>query len=848
MPAASASTSSAVTAPSANPVVERLSVHAPGDRVFRNILSAGLLRAGSATPRPTRLDAAACTLARTLIAEDRNALALAFPRGRGTHPALLGLTLALWRHALPHVCGSVLVSTARGELSKTLRELRLDGSEFEELIVGRLVTENVPNTGGLDFQGNPRPPRKRPAMRPLDRGPRKRLSQDCGYLLFARPNTLPPVELNIITSMVVDTVGTAGPKLFARPDGEPDSWTRTWELNVAARRNQLWLGELEDPDFLRFCEQHSIPLVQFDWHLINALTAPDYQGLGRLTSAPLVSRARQRPAVAVRRVEDAERDYYAREAYMLLAKLKQRGGKTEEPEVIRTAYKLLGLLCRLPCTTQAYEMAAGGPYAESVERLWNSVDIANSSAFRGRKWVDAYKRYWDPIRSALRKLVRLGGDEDTCGKYEALIERIGEAQAQGEKLRVVCQTNAERAALKATLVDFDVDQDVVTVHSFGARFDYGGAADVVTLLFGPPPPWRSSILVSGEAGRVEVLCYPHEVARLRRRVSEAERDHIAENLAALSELRIGTASCPAVAETGGRVDDLPSYAVGAEDEPEDEFADQVPSPQSDLWQELIAQYGDELPDGGDLGDVDDAGPAVVTPYDGISRLVRFTDAPPVFFRADAIVDVLLDEPENDDESLTAAVPVEELEAGMTIAFLPGGHRSILDELLAAYDERLSLEAKMFEPMWRRALAGAIANHGVEGVAELTGRGTAAVHSWVRGRNVPQHDWRFKKLLEASGDEEAIRAQKPLWRYLTATRGPHRHIGKLNRWAIMEAASEERATTRLRELETYVGRDLEDLYDQVEPVTVMSVSGPVPVPLSHCGRYLPDDDPYLRSCS
>ena len=155
---------------------------------------------------------------------------------------------------------------------------------------------------------------------------------------------------------------------------------------------------------------------------------------------------------------------------------------------------------------------------------------------------------------------------------------------------------------------------------------------------------------------------------------------------------------------------------------------------------------------------------------------------------------------------------------------------------------------MFEPLWERALAAAVNREGIEGLATLTGRGPDAVRSWLMGRNIPQQDWRFKKVLEASGDAEALRAQQPLWQYLTATRGPHRHIGKLNRLAIAEAAGDDRNQERLCELERYVGRDLEDLYDQVEPVTVMSLSAPSPVPLAHCGRYLPDDDPYLRSCS
>ena len=103
------------------------------------------------------------------------------------------------------------------------------------------------------------------------------------------------------------------------------------------------------------------------------------------------------------------------------------------------------------------------------------------------------------------------------------------------------------------------------------------------------------------------------------------------------------------------------------------------------------------------------------------------------------------------------------------------------------------------------------------------------------------------MLEASGDPEALRAQQPLWQYLTATRGPHRQIGQLNRLAIAEAARDDRNQQHLRELERYIGADLEDLYDQVEPVTVMSVSAPVAVPLRTAAGICPTTTQYLRSC-
>jgi hypothetical protein len=814
-------------------VAERLMVYARHDPVLRDALRPGYLRLGIGKVFPSGLDEAACMVARSLIVDEVRSVAVAFPRGRGPQAAMLGLYLSLWRHALPaQLCGSVLVSTAQSEMSTQLRDMLFDGAKFEQLTPGRLV-------GGTA------------TVRPLDRSPRRRgISQADGFLLFARPNTLGCVAEKVIWVMVVDTAGTAGPPPFARADADPDSWTRTWESNTAAERKQLWIGEVGDGDFTRFCHDHDIPLVSFDWPLTEQLAPrPADIGVGSLTSARLAERAHRRPLVSYRIVEDSDRDLLAREVYTLLSNFRRLGNAEHEaPSVVATAWKLCGLLCRLPCSRQAYDATTGSArFAETVERMWTTVDNTRPSAFVGRRWKDAFNRYWNPIRSALRKLIRLQEDENTCSKYVALVDRVGEAQARGERLRIVCQTNAERSAVKTVLRDFDVDKDEVSVHSFGARFAHGPQSKSVTVLMGPPPPWRSSVLVTGEEGHVEVLCYPHELARLRARVHEAERSHEAENNAALNTLQFGT-PCVAFsdAEQLGELTQLPGYEGRPGEESEDERSYDVPAAESTLWEKLVAGYGQELPDADTSDDLDETTAEVLSkPYNGMARLVSFTDAAPVFFRSDAKVDVLQDD---DDEDVAVAVPVGELHEGMTIAFLPGGQRSLLEQVLAVYDERLFLEAKMFAPLWQRALLAAVANVGIDGLAALTERTTAAVRSWVNGKNTPQQDWRLKRVLEASGDEEVLRAQQPLWDYLTATRGPHRKIGRLNRQAIAEVAREDREQPHLHELERYVGRDLEDLYDQVELVTVLSVSSPVAVPLSRCGRPLPEDDPYLRSCS
>ena len=493
--------------------------------MLRDVLGAKHVRIDGERILPSGLDVGMCSVARCLLGDGVDSVAIALPRGRGPHPALLGLYLALWRLAVRgRMSGSVVVSTGRGEMSKLAREFSFDDTAFKELTPGRLVTENVPNTGGVGMDGHVRPPRKRPAIRPLDRKPRHGISQADGYLLFARPNSLPAVAQNVVWAMVVDTVGTAGPSPWAQDAAEPDSWTRTLTLNRESGRKQLWIGELGDPGFVRFCSENRLPLFTFDWPLIGQLAELGV-GSGPMTSGGIVVRSQKRPHVGHRIVNDDERDYLARETYLLLRELRKRGGTSDEPAVVRTAYKLCGLLSRLPCTQQAYDAATGGGFAVTVEQMWNQVDNARASAFIGAKWKEGFNRYWDPLRSNLRKLIKLQQDANTCSKYVALIERLGDAQQANECVRVICQTNAERNAVKATLAEYGVAEETATVHSFGTRFPHGSKRRTVMLLTSPPPPWHASILASGEEGRVEVLCFPHEVARLEARVAEVERDH-----------------------------------------------------------------------------------------------------------------------------------------------------------------------------------------------------------------------------------------------------------------------------------------------------------------------------------
>lgn len=261
-----------------------------------------------------------------------------------------------------------------------------------------------------------------------------------------------------------------------------------------------------------------------------------------------------------------------------------------------------------------------------------------------------------------------------------------------------------------------------------------------------------------------------------------------------------------------------------------------------MWAKLVTLYGQELRDEADTGAEEEPGVVDLRPYGGTARLLRFSDAPPVLFRDDAPVDVLA----NEDEEATLQLMPADVRAGMVVAFLPGGGRSVLDELLSLYDIQLDVEQRMFLPLWKQAIRTATEKTGVDGLANALGRSKFAVWDWLAGRTTPREEWRLKRILEISGCEEAIRAQAPIWTFLSTLRGQHRRIGRLNNLAIAEALRDDPNPIHLRELERKVGHRLNDIYDHIERVTVTSVSEPVAVPLAACGRPLSDDDPFITS--
>ena len=421
----------------------------------------------------------------------------------------------------------------------------------------------------------------------------------------------------------------------------------------------------------------------------------------------------------------------------------------------------------------------------------------------------------------------------------------------------VCQTRAERDALRDALLDgglltqTDLDSERVTVAAYSQRADHGPAAKSVTLLCSPPPPAKAALYLSGEAGQVEVLCYPFEVGRLRSALRRVTREYAgdAHNTAALGALALagpGNGRRPPeppdpadvlVQLSGyGRREDRPDAPPDAEPK--------LPDADAGFWETAPALYDTELA----LDDGDErAGEPGAASAAGRARLVSFLDGPPMFLAEDADCTVVVTPEHGGDEPDVMTLHPGELEPGMRIALLPGSERGgLLAELMAAWDEGIALVRARYEPMYDRALDAAVHRHGLDGVAAAVRLTSAAVRQWRDGRAWPGSAPALRRLLELSGDEEALRNQALIQDYFSRVRGAHRYIGRVLNDAVGETVLHERGRDSIPKLEALVGRDLTDLFDATSVLTVQRVSEPRDVPAGVCGSFLDPDDPYLKA--
>jgi hypothetical protein len=827
--------------PPRDPLVERLRGLINSDRVFNHALPKvrSIDALGGQRLDPAGVDAVACLLARVLSSGSCDRLAFALPRGGGPLAALVGLYLALSRKAMALSArwdghpgtgtGSVSIATMRPELRQLVRRLTFDGADMNELIEpARLVSrKEISSTGRV---------RRRVAAVPLRGGARVGLSQRDSFLLFHRLLTMPPVPEGVIQMMVIDTAGTT-----------VTAWEQTFERNRAARRTQLWIGELGQSDFERFCTERSIPLVRFDWHLL-AASANLREGKGPLASTGLDARARAREPISWRLVSDEEREEEFAKVYASLRAMRD-GGRTDMPDVLRIPYRLTGLLSRLACSLEVYERVAGpNPYAVNARALMAQCEQVTQAAFIGSNWKHVFDDYWPVVMAALRNLIRCAEDSRRYAKDEALVDRAITAMDAGRQVRVLCQTRAEGLATRETLDGFGLGlQQGVRVASYADRIPWGGEYSLLTLLLAPPPPWHGAMLLSGERGSVEVLCYAHEVGRLHSAVRAVTLDFVgAQHNAAVADGLQLPSSSALLAAPGHGMDVLlvkaDSYGPRTGPPPDDETDLTRPGGDVSCWEELVGLYGQDLPLGRvgveTDGDVDAA-------YPGQARLVHFTDAQPVFFRDDGPITVYVAGAPASGPSIISLLPGE-LTAGMTVLFLPGAQRNdLVGTLTEAWDEQLQMEQRMFEPLFREALDGAVKKVGIEQLARACGHRSETVQKWVSGQNWPQKPEKFQVILDLAEMPHVSRAAAPIWRYFERVRGAHRYIGRLLNEAVEETVVAETNRDTLDKLSRLVGRDLEDIFDQLVTVTVKSVEAPRPVPLAACGQFLDPDDPYIH---
>jgi len=830
------------TAAEPHSVVERIATYVDHDPVLASYFDAGWMWLRNARVRPSGPDRVACAIARSVVAQPGASVALALPRGTGPLPVLLGLYLSLWRKVpaagYGRMVGSVAVSTRRGRLRDLARGLRFDGSNLIDAIpLASLVGEPV--TGQRKV---------RAAALALDRRSRRGISQNDSFLLFQHRDVTPPVAYNVISAMVVDTVGAS-----------EASCEVTWERNAAAKRRQVWVGELGNADFEMFCSSRDIPLVRLNWELLPAAVRRWGTGASELASCGLAERALALPPATALVVRHEETEYWLREHAALLNEMRGRARLAEAPELFTLARVAGALLARIAYPLEHYEQAAGrlSYGVHTVKWLCDRIQQASASPFRGR-WKPAYNTYWPGVKACLQQLVKLLADPEVNAKWWALQGRLMSAVDAGEHVTVLCQTRAERLAVIDALgredgmLDADAVSEFVTVRAFAQREAHGDDADATTLLLGPPPERHAAVYLAGERGRVEVLCYAHEVRRLRGRLEAAwlSFNDSAPNHDALDRLRLGAR--PEFTGAAALPDELLVQAPGYEErapftEPADEPFVAPPDPEDEFWERALELRISELPDEpphdpSDDGERDSCGEGEA----GRAVLVSFDAAPPMYLREGADVTVVVTGADGQPD--VDSRPAGELGNGDLVALLPGSERgNLLAELMAAWDRQMARVRQRYLPMYRRALDAALESYGFDGVAERVGLTDGAVYAWARGASYPSKG-PLKRLLECSGDEQAIANQAVIQHYFAKSRGAHRHIGRVLNDAVgdtvLHGSAGGDAVAKLQEL---VGVDLTDLFDNVHVLRVSAVSPPRDgIPGGVCGSFLDPDDPYLKS--
>ena len=807
--------------------VERLHARVAHDHILDEMTNGRKLAIGPTRLTPSGVDLVACALACSIFRGDDGVVGLALPRGQHGLAAIVGAYLARVGEGRGRP-GSVSVLTRSPSLREAAASLRVPKRRFGEGV-------SVCKLGTLSSGARVRPA----AVSYANSRDRRGISQADHHLLFQLPHVAPPIAYNVISIAVVDAASSSR-----------DSWEQTSERNRRARRRQVWIGELGDADFASFCDEQRIPVFRFDWETIAACATLFGCGGGPLTSGGLCAAAGGPLGPAFQVCNQARFNEELRGLHWRLAEIRRRAKPEpgeEKPAPLRAAEQLASLFGRIAFPVDTFDAATAFAWGvRSSANLLQRVENAPSAPFRGR-WKEGYNSHWGAVKGAARALRAIATEE--CPKWWAVCCRVEEARTAGEGLRIVCQTQADQAALAEALVAEGVLApsalgEWLEIVTFAQRDEQGGDDDRATLYLAPPPPWRASVYLTGERGRAEVLVYPTQVWQLRSafaRTWESATDHAA-NAAVLSLLGF-----PGV-EVGARLApppplvELEQVALDETRTTEDDYTDAAGHEHvRALLEEMVLLYGEEV-DGEEAVQRERAARAVEGTV--AVRRLRFREGPTLIVGADDLLDVVWTAG-GKGAAKVLEKPVADIQPGQRVLVLPGSKRgSLLQEYMASWDRRLGPIRFVYQNRWQRALEAAAATVGRAGLASQLGVTEGTVDGWLdpqRGAMWPQQRRWMREILRLSNDPEAWENRAPIIRYIERTRGTHRHIGRLLNRAVTEVITggDKRWT---RQLERLVGRTLEDELAAARLLTVGEVGPPEELPYRLIGLFIDPDDP------
>ncbi len=664
------------------------------------------------------------------------------------------------------------------------------------------------------------------------------ISQADRELLIHLPSYQPRLAPNVISASVVDAVSC----------GE-DSWYALRAWAVDSGRSQVYVGELGDPAFARFCATNDIPLWRWDY---GTLAAEDLDGAGSAAMSSLLQRARSGPPeIGYRICDDGEAEQHVRELEQRFASMYERSDGQPAPDVVVTARRLFYLLARLPLPLDAYAVTAvNEPRTLQPRRALKQIRETPKARFTGR-WAHLYETDWAGVRGAITQL--FAHIEVEHPKYWEIIATIERARTKRQQLLVRCGSRTEARALGPVLVadgiislgELLAEDGWLDIGWFGRQsppLPHGEAGGrQLTVMTEAPAPFRASLYTTAEKGAVEAILFPAEAARLRRNAARAALATSAaeSNADVISRLMQETAIPPT----------LPMVTV-VKTLPSNAFTGRKPVPPVEPLPDVatrLMDFFDELADLPELGGRGTGGAAGRdgAPDDAVGQrvLVTSTSGIGVFLEPGVEIDVV-------QRDRLVQLPLHELRPGMRIARMDGGERvGLLQRLLEAWDNAFG-PARVFYDLYLQAFASAYEKVGGtdQALAAVVGVSSSTVRTWRLGDKFgPQQDDVLARLLEASEMQVAIDNAQKIRRYLARVRGMHRLIGRVFNVAAAEAAVGDEGEARAQ-LEAMTGLDLRDFFDSVQVLVVEKTVIASAVPHYLTGRFLPVTDPHIRKAA